>query len=289
MARSDSYDYVVVDAQNFAIRYWEANKDRRTKFGVESGLQYGFVTKLLDMARRYSPARFVIVWDGVSRRLRSIDPSYKIHKAALVDVEDSLPEKFRSLRDAFSHWVLTLWDKDSEADELIARFVHSVPWNCNVLIVSGDKDFHQLVSSRVTILEKSLSYRDEPAVRDIWGVEPFQVPLVRAIQGDVSDCLKGVSRIRKETVKRIVEGCCGVETLITSIKTDRELTNKEREKLLQAEETIRRNVALMDLSQVGSSWDQYRDRAYNRDYIFGMCRDLELGEALRSKSWACLH
>jgi DNA polymerase-1 len=91
--------------------------------------------------------------------------------------------------------VPSLWLKGYEADSVIGAVVQlTEPAGVPVIIVSADKDFHQLVSERVRVYDDvKKELWDPSAVRALYQVEePREVSTDKALVGDHSDGVKGV-------------------------------------------------------------------------------------------------
>src|SRR5690606_25915967 len=84
-----------------------------------------------------------------------------------------------------------------EADDLIGTLAHQgEAEGYRVVIVSGDKDFAQLVNDKITLLDTMKDKRtDIKAVVEKWGVRPDQIIDYLAICGDSSDNIPGVRGI----------------------------------------------------------------------------------------------
>jgi hypothetical protein len=247
------YDVVVVDALNAAWKWWWPHRGEADPNGCPQGLERGFLEGLLGLTRTHAPARVVLVWDGAPARGRALDSTYKPDSGFSPGPaeEPRWPERIRGLREALAGIYPTLYDPASEADELIARYVAGEaarPSRC--LIVSEDHDFDQLLGPLVDRLAGQRALRDEAWVRTYWGVDPPQVPLVRAVLGDVSDGIPAVgAKVRKTTLERLARDSWGVTSFLAGVLVDPDLTLREREALLGRAQAIFRNYALMVLSQ----------------------------------------
>src|SRR6185437_1531539 len=77
--------------------------------------------------------------------------------------------------------------------------------NCEVSIVSGDKDFAQLVNDNITMLDtmKNIRY-DHAGVAEKWGVTPEQMIDYLAIVGDTSDNIPGVHGVGPKGAQKLL-------------------------------------------------------------------------------------
>ncbi|MGH7710762.1 MAG: 5'-3' exonuclease, partial [Gemmatimonadaceae bacterium] len=110
-----------------------------------------------------------------------------------------------------------------EADDVIGTLARQgVERGVNVVIVSGDKDFHQLVRPGVWLLNPG---RGGPgAVDEHWvgvenakerlGVEPDRVPDLLALVGDSSDNVPGVMGIGEKTAQELIAAYGSLESIL---------------------------------------------------------------------------
>lgn len=80
-----------------------------------------------------------------------------------------------------------------EADDLLATWARRLPKGGTAVVVANDKDMHQIVSDRVTLLSVRGDERvTVDSVRRRWGVPPDRVADVQALSGDGIDSIRGV-------------------------------------------------------------------------------------------------
>jgi DNA polymerase-1 len=147
-------------------------------------------------------------------------------------------ERIRSILDAYHIPILTL--PGYEADDVIGTYARlAVEAGVNTIVVSGDKDFQQLVRPRVWLLNPG---RGGPAsVEEQWvgvengsdrlGVAPALVTDYLALVGDTSDNIPGVRGIGEKTAAELVNSFGSVETILERVN---EITKKRpREALIE--------------------------------------------------------
>ena len=114
--------------------------------------------------------------------------------------------------------VPSLYHKDTEADEQIAFFTRKAEsLGMTSLIISNDKDLHQLVSDYTSVLKIAHNKGEEDTVwgeediQDYWGVEPKKLPLRWAIEGDGT--INGIPRIPKALIVDMIDRCESLENM----------------------------------------------------------------------------
>jgi DNA polymerase-1 len=110
-----------------------------------------------------------------------------------------------------------------------------------VVILSSDNDFLQLVNDRVKvlILKKGVSqsvFYDEQAVRQKYeGLSPLQLVDFKALRGDASDNIIGVPGVGEKTALKLLLQVKNLETLFSEIE-QMSLAESLRQKLIASKE-----------------------------------------------------
>ncbi len=98
-----------------------------------------------------------------------------------------------------------------EADDIIASMAKKLAsQNCEVAIVSSDRDLFQMVSEHVSMIVPQNAPKPDLIVNkinflDVFGCEPCQVPDLKAIMGDSSDNLEGVKGIGEKGALKLIQ------------------------------------------------------------------------------------
>jgi len=186
--------------------------------GELNGAVTGFLWPLLKIREKLKPSHFAVMLDekGSSDARKKSCPGYKSHRT----FPKELIGQFAKARDACEALELKVESsKHYEADDLIYTYAKDAADDeCDVGIMSGDKDLTQAASFRISIHNNTL----DPAVRmtphDVkarWGVTPKQMVDFLALVGDSADCIPGVPGIGKvraadllkqyETLDKVIE------------------------------------------------------------------------------------
>lgn len=204
---------LLVDALNLFIRNFTVNPSMDSN-GEHVGGVVGTLTSLNMLVRDFGPDRAMLVWDGEGGSLRrcSIYKHYKEGRKPPVNrqydhetVEDQVASFSRQVemtRRYVDMLPVVQVDVDGlEADDVIAYVTRAVVGDCDeVVIVSSDGDYLQLVSSTVSVYSptKKRLYTSD-VVEEELGVLPCNVSLMKAVVGDRSDNIRGVSGVGERT------------------------------------------------------------------------------------------
>lgn len=211
---------LLCDAHHLAFRSYYGFPARITSRDKQRDLTcvFGFFALLRAGIRDNlsRPAEVLAVFDGEdgAARRKAVDPGYKANRpTATPEPVKALGDLKRGLDTCGIRWVEI---GDEEADDVIATITaRSAPRD--VVIMSGDKDYYQLLSHRVRILNTAR----KPGQRligpgelpDRYGVTTSQWSGFRALTGDPSDGLPGVRGIGPKTAARLLQGGIALDDL----------------------------------------------------------------------------
>src|SRR5262245_22888400 len=220
-----------------------------TSRGENTSAAWGIVNFLQRLQQTHRPDYLGWVHDsGLSFRHERY-PAYKATREKLSDELQSDfergMERIRAILDAYRIPILVL--QGYEADDVIGTLTkQGVEAGLNVVVVSGDKDFQQLVRPGVWLLNPG---RGGPAnVEEQWvgvengserlGVPPALVTDYLALVGDSSDNVPGVKGIGEKTAQELVSSFGSIENILEHAG---ELTKKRPREALLAQ----RDAALL--------------------------------------------
>jgi DNA polymerase-1 len=214
----------------------------RTGSGENSSAAWGVVNFLLRLRDTWKPARLAWVHDaGDSFRTER----YAEYKSTREKLDDELQADFDTavtrvgqLLEAFRVPLVAVegWEADDVIGTLARRASEA---GMQVVIVSGDKDFYQLIGPRVALLNPGRGgpgavdeqWVDESNAADRLGVPPGQVVDYLAIVGDSSDNVPGVKGIGDKGARQLLEQYGSLDAILEHAG---EVTAKRQREALQA-------------------------------------------------------
>ena len=229
-----------------------------TSRGENTSAAWGIVNFLLRLVQNHRPDYLGWVHDsGLSFRHEKF-PGYKATREKLTEELqsdfDRGMERIREILDAYRIPIISL--KGYEADDVIGTLAaQAAATGINVVVVSGDKDFQQLVRPGVWLLNPG---RGGPAsVEEQWvsvdngserlGIAPSLVTDFLALVGDSSDNVPGVKGIGEKTAQELVNSYGSIENILEHAA---ELTKKRpREALLEQGDMARLSKELVTIRQ----------------------------------------
>src|SRR3954463_8117311 len=227
-----------------------------TSKGENTSASWGIANFLQRLITKHQPEYLGWVHDsGLSFRHERY-PAYKATREKLTEELqsdfDRGMDRITQIIDAYRIPIITL--PGYEADDVIGSLVaRSVEAGVNVVVVSGDKDFQQLVRPGVWLLNPG---RGGPAnVEEHWvgvdnaeerlGVPPNYVTDYLALVGDSSDNIPGVRGIGDKTASELVRQYGHLESILAHAP---DITKKRpREALIEHAENARLSKELVTI------------------------------------------
>ena len=204
-----------------------------TADGRPTGATYGFTLALRQLLGDHAPDRIAVAFDHRSKTFRH--EQYAEYKATRERAPEDLVEQLDGLRDVVRAHGITIYEVPGyEADDVIGTLARAgEAAGDDVFIVSGDKDFMQLVSDRIQLLNifkqgEGPVVQGLEAVAEKFGTTPDHVIDVLAIMGDSSDNVPGVKGIGEKGAIKLIGDHGSVDGVLENLDS---LTPKQREKI----------------------------------------------------------
>jgi len=241
---------LIVDGHAYAYRAFHAIRGLHSPGGRPTNAVYGFIKMLVKMRAAIEPTHSVVVWDGGLdvKRIAAL-PEYKAQRPEMPDdLKSQLDEIDSYLRAA---GIASFCREGVEADDYIACLTkQAVGAGVAVVIASSDKDFMQLVSERVGLLnpnDKTETIWTDEQVHIKTGVEPSQIVDWLSLTGDSVDNIPGVLGVGPKTAAELLNqfgSVCALFERLAEVKSE-----KLRANLRAAEGVVRRNHELVRLRE----------------------------------------
>jgi DNA polymerase-1 len=258
-----------------------------TSRGENTSAVWGVANFLLRLFRERRPAYVAWVHDAGTSFRHEIFPEYKATREKLEpelqEAFDRSLERVGQLLDAF-HVPLIAID-GYEADDVIGTLARRVvDQGAQAVIVSGDKDFYQLVSDHVSLLNPGR--RGPAAVDETWvdssnaadrlGVPPNRVVDYLALVGDSSDNVPGVRGVGDKTARALIGQFGDLDTILARAQDAG--TPRVRQALVAQADAARLSRELVTIRcdvPVEVDLDAFTVRPPDRDALAALFADLE--------------
>jgi DNA polymerase-1 len=244
---------LLIDGNALIHRAWHALPPLTSPDGTIVNAVYGFTTVLQKILASERPEYFVVCWDTPEPTYRhEAAPEYKAQR------EDQ-PDEFYAQFPLTKEVVESFGGKNIElpgyeADDLLATAATRLAKEgVAVTILTSDRDAWQIIRPgiRIMSLKKGVSETvifDEKTLPELAGLKPSQVKDWKALAGDSSDNLKGVSGIGDKTALDLLQTYGDLEGIFRAAKDPSSAIKPGvRQKLLGGEQDARATLHLVTL------------------------------------------
>ena len=206
---------LLIDGSSVAFRAFFALYNQIDRFKNASGLHtnaiYGFNLMLSHLLERVQPTHILVAFDAGKTTFRT--EMYADYKGDRAKTPDEFREQFPFIREQLEHLGIRHYElAQYEADDIIGTLDKMAEQaGFDVTIVSGDKDLIQLTDANtvVEISKKGVAEFESftPAyLMEKMGLTPAQFIDLKALMGDKSDNIPGVTKIGEKTgIKLLLE------------------------------------------------------------------------------------
>ena len=206
----------LIDGSSQMYRAYHAIRGLTGPDGKSTNAVYGFVTMLRKLIADHNPELIAAAFDLPGPTFRTeLDADYKANRAPMPsDLAEQIPWVHEAC-EALGVKVVT--SEKYEADDVIGTLAsHAVSEHFDVVIVTGDKDFFQLVDDTIQVFnprDPGVWY-DAAGVVKKFGVKPQQVVDVLSLMGDATDNVKGVPGIGEKGARELIDMFGSLDALL---------------------------------------------------------------------------
>ncbi|RLC65039.1 MAG: DNA polymerase I [Chloroflexi bacterium] len=211
MAREERRLLLLFDGNALVHRAFHALPPlTQPKTGELVNAVYGFASTLLKVFADFKPTHWAVAFDRPTPTFRhEMFEEYKAQRPATPEELKSQIKKVHQLVEAFH---IPVFEIDGfEADDILGTLSKQADeQGIETIIVTGDNDMLQAVLPRVKILVPRRAFADtilydEKAVEEKYGIRPEQLPDLKALVGDVSDNIPGLSGVGEKTATKLLQ------------------------------------------------------------------------------------
>ena len=251
----------------FRAYYAMLRTHRTTASGLNTSAIFGFVNTLQDLLKRENPTHIAVCFDPAGKTFRHEEyPAYKAQREATPeDIKLSVPY-IKQILDAYNITVCEV--PGFEADDVVGTLSRlASERGYQTFMVTGDKDFGQLVKPNVKIYNPSKNeILGVAEVNAKYGLEsPLQVIDLLGLMGDTADNIPGCPGVGPKTAEKLIAAYGSIENLLDH--TD-ELKGSLKQKVSDNAEQIRLSKHLATIrTDVPIEFDDERFKRVPVDYV----------------------
>lgn len=275
---------VLIDGHAIIHRAFHAIPPLTTPEGELVSGVYGFSLILLNVLKEIKPTHIAVALDVGGKTVRHKE--YKEYKAHRVKAPDELYNQIPRIKEVIKAFNIPIFlEQGYEADDVIGTLSRQAEKyeNLEIIIVTGDLDTLQLVSSKVKVftMRKGLTdtvIYDEKNVFERYGFGPEAVIDFKALRGDPSDNIPGVKGIGEKTATELIKKYKNIENIYHELKNKTiDLTPRYQELLLsQKDEALlsKKLATILINLDVSLDLDKAELKDYDRSKVLNLFQEL---------------
>lgn len=221
----------LIDGSSYIYRAFHAIRGLTNSKGFPTNAAFGFTKMLLRLMEERKPDYMAVVFDSKGPTFRH--EMYADYKANRPETPEELTVQRPYIQKIAQGMGVPTFERSGyEADDIIGTLARrSREMGFSVVMVTGDKDFLQLVDDGLVIWDpmkdKTTGVQE---VVSAYGVEPSRMIDIMGFSGDSSDNIPGVPGIGPKTAQTLVKTYQTMEGVYDNIESFKR--NKQRENLL---------------------------------------------------------
>ena len=244
---------ILIDGHNLLFRmFYGIPASIKNSKGREIKGLVGFIGSLKKIVSEFEPYSVFVIFDSETSRKTNleIDTDYKANRIdySYVNEEENPFSQLPLIKKALDYLGISYLEvSDNEADDYIASIISNNYDSSNrYIIVSTDSDFIQLVDDNVFLYvqrgKNSILY-DKKAVIKKYNISPQKYVMFKALVGDKSDNIKGITGIGAISAAKILNYGCIQDYICKNI-------NSKLSKILtENKELVDKNQRLISLNK----------------------------------------
>jgi len=278
----------LIDGSAYIYRAYHAIRGLTNSKGQPTNAVFGFTRMLIKLIEDRSPEYVVMFFDAKGPTFRHA--RYSDYKANRPPMPEDLIPQIPAIKEVTGCFNVPMMEMTGfEADDLIGTISRQASGaGFEVVMVTGDKDFVQLVTDHSTIWDPMKDKMIDLAfVRDNFGIEPQQMVDVMGLSGDSVDNIPGVPGIGQKTALKLIQTFGTMRELYDKVETI--TAKKQKEKLIQFKEQALLSRELVEIcadAPLNFEPEKYRYQGPDREKLFELFKALEFRQLQQSYSAA---
>jgi DNA polymerase I len=211
MARTQAPKVLILDGHSLAFRaFYALPEDLKTTDGTYTNAVYGFTSMIIKLLQEQKPDYIACCFDMGAPLERTAE--FSDYKAGRSEAPETFRPQLDLIREVLRVMRIPVFELTGhEADDIISFLAcRAAEEGTDVRIVTGDRDFFQLVGDRIKVLYNrrgitDIVEMDSAAVLQRYGVPPAKYVDLKALEGDTSDNLPGVPGVGTKTAARLIQ------------------------------------------------------------------------------------
>ena len=271
---------LVIDGNSILNRAFYGIRLLTNKNGLYTNAVYGMANIIERQIASLKPDYCAVAFDLKAPTFRH--KMYEGYKATRKGMPDELAVQLpyaKLCMESMGCKVISL--EGYEADDILGTLSRmAVEGDVEAYILTGDRDSLQLINdkSRVLLVKtKETPCFDRALFKETYGVEPEQFVDVKALMGDTSDNIPGVTGIGEKTALKLIADFGSLDAIYERLD-DAKLSASVKEKLLNGKENAYLSQTLARIScdaPIGISLEDCAYNGFDRQALYSLFVELE--------------
>ncbi len=248
---------IITDSNSIIHRSFYALPPLKNKEGKLVNAAYGFFSIFLKAIKDFEPNFIAACFDLPEPTFRH--KKYKEYKSQRPPTPKKLYQQIPTVKKLLKLLRVPIFEKEEfEADDLIgtiSKIVKESDRNIEIIILTGDLDILQLVDKKTKVYlsnkgkKRTPLYNEEKVKEKYSGLKPNQLVDYRALRGDPSDNIPGVSGIGQKTAIKLLNKFGNIENLYDLLENKKDIDISKRMRNLLLKEKDKAFLS-QDLAQI---------------------------------------
>jgi DNA polymerase-1 len=268
----------LIDGSAFLYRAFHAIRSLSTAKGHPTNATFGFTRILLKLIKDKAPEYAVVMFDMKGPTFRH--KMYDQYKANRPPMPEELVVQIPDIKRMITALNIPIIEKQGfEADDLVGTYARMAQENgFDVVMVTGDKDFKQLISDKCILWDPMKdTTTDMNALKKDLGIDPVQFIDMLGLAGDSSDNIPGVPGVGPKTAAKLIAefgSMQGIYDNLDSLAKKKKLHENLTSNRAQA--FLSRDLATIvtDIS-VRETMSDFKLKPFDSQQAFDLFRELE--------------
>ncbi len=267
----------LVDGSSYIHRAYHAVKRLSNSQGFPTNAIFGFTNMLLKFCSDRAPQYLAVVLDAPGPTFRH--QIYKAYKANRPPMQEDLKIQLPVIKRTLQALNIKMIEREGfEADDIIGTLARVCEaQGFDVVMVTGDKDFRQLLTPATSMLDTMKNVvTDYTGLKKAYQLEPEKLIDVMGLSGDVSDHVPGVPGIGEKTAVGLIRTFGSIEAVYDGLERVKQKRLKENLEKFKDDAFLSRDlVRIHRFVPLEERGEDLRVGEPDREAIDALFRDME--------------
>ncbi len=274
----------LIDGSAYLHRAFHAIRSLSTSKGIPTNATFGFTRILLKLVKEKKLEYAIVFFDVKGKTFRhKMFEDYKANRPAMPEEMASQIPYIKKIVSAFN--IPVVEKTGFEADDLIGTYARiAEEKGFNAVMVTGDKDFMQLVTNKSVIWDPMKEkFIDKESIKQKFDLIPEQIIDMLGLCGDSADNIPGVPGVGPKTALKLLNEFFSMEGIyenIDSLKKKKSLYKKLTENKDQA--FLSRKLVVIDkFAEVEDNLERFKLNPFDNEKLSSLFKELEFNNLYR--------